>query len=186
MAVQAPRRLFTVGEFYQMADAGIFSEDDRVELLAGEIVEMSPIGSRHASCVDRLARSLHQQAGSSLIVRTQSPVRLDDHSEPQPDIAVIRYREDFYRDAHPGPADVLLIVEVADTSVDVDRGVKVPLYARAGIPEVWVVDLSDRFVDVYQDPHRDGYRQHRRIGPRDQLTSVSVPALSLPAADVLA
>lgn len=186
MPVQAPRRLFTVSEFYQMADAGIFSEDDRVELLAGEIVEMSPIGSRHASCVDRLARSLHQQAGSSLIVRTQSPIRLDDHSEPQPDIAVIRFREDFYRDAHPGPADVLLIVEVADTSVDVDRGVKGPLYARAGIPEVWVVDLSDRFVDVYQDPYRDAYRQHRRIGLRDRLTSVSVPVLSLPAADVLA
>lgn len=186
MPVQAPKRLFTVSEFYQMADAGIFSEDDRVELLAGEIVEMSPIGSRHASCVDRLARSLHQQAGSSLIVRTQSPIRLDDHSEPQPDVAVIRFREDFYRDAHPGPADVLLIVEVADTSADVDRGVKVPLYARAAIPEVWVVDLGSRHVDVYQEPHRDGYRQHRRISPGDQLTAVSVPMLRLPVANVLA
>jgi Uma2 family endonuclease len=127
--------LFTVSEFYQMADAGIFREDDRVELLAGEIVEMRPIGSRHASCVDRLARSLHQQA---------------------------------------------------DTSAEVDRGVKVPLYARAAIPEVWVVDLSDRYVDVCQDPHGDGYRQHRPIGPRDRLTSVSVPVLSLPAGDVLA
>jgi len=186
MPVQAPKRLFTVSEFYQMADAGIFSEDDRVELLAGEIVEMSPIGSRHAASVNRLHRIFHDRLGSSVIVSVQNPVRLDDYSEPQPDIAVVRFREDFYRDAHPGPADVLLIVEVADTSADVDRAVKVPLYARAAIPEVWVVDLSGRHVDVYQEPHRDGYRQHSRIGPGDQLTSVSVPVLSLPAADVLA
>jgi Uma2 family endonuclease len=178
--------LFTVHEFFQMADAGIFSMDDRVELLAGEIVQMSPIGSRHAACVNRLHRTFHGLLGSSAIVSVQNPVRLDDYSEPQPDIAVIRFREDFYRDAHPGPADVLLIVEVADTSADVDRGVNVPLYARAGIPEVWVVDLSGRHVEVYQDPHRDGYRWHRRLGPRDQLTSVSVPVLIFPAADVLA
>lgn len=185
MPVQAPRRLFSVRDFYQMAEAGIFDEGDRVELLAGEIVEMTPIGSRHAACVNRLHRMFHDRLGSSAIVSVQNPVRLDDHSEPQPDVTVVRSREDFYRDAHPGPPDVLLVVEVADTSADIDRQVKVPLYARAGIPEVWVIDLEGRFVDVYQQPHRDGYRQHLRIGPGDHLTSASLPVLRFPSADLL-
>lgn len=169
-----------------MADAGIFGEDDRVELLAGEIVEMTPIGSRHAACVSRLNRLLSQRLGEEYIVRVQDPVRLDDHSEPQPDVAVVKARRDFYRDAHPGPTDVLLAIEVADTSADTDRAEKVPLYSGAAIPEAWVVDLSSRVIDVYRQPARDGYRQHVRIGAGDQLTSVSVPLLSLPAADVLA
>lgn len=186
MSVQAPRRLFTVDEFQQMADAGILGDDDRVELLAGQIVEMTPIGSRHASCVDRLARAMHQHAGSSFIVRIQSPIRLDQHSEPQPDVAVLRFRHDFYRDAHPRPADVLLVVEVAETSAQTDRVEKVPLYARAGIPEVWIVDLGGRLVEVYREPSSDGYRQHQRFGPGDRLASVTLPVITVPAADVLA
>ena len=186
MPVQAPRRLFTVRDFYQMAEAGIFRDDDRVELLAGEVVEMTPIGSRHAACVDRLHRMLHDRlVESSVIVRVQNPIRLEEHSEPQPDLAVIRFRSDFYRDAHPGPGDVLLVIEVADTSADVDREVKVPLYAQAGIPEVWVVDLAARAVDVYREASPQGYRHHRRMGPGDGLSPDQLPSLQVAVSDVV-
>ena len=185
MSVHAPRRLFTVRDFYQMAEAGIFREDDRVELLAGEVVEMTPIGSRHAACVDRLHRMLHDRLESSVIVRVQNPVRLEEHSEPQPDLSVIKFRSDFYREAHPGPADVLLVIEVADTSADLDREVKVTLYARAVIPEVWVVDLAARAVDVYREASPQGYMHHRRMGSADRLLSDQLPSLQVAVSDVV-
>jgi Uma2 family endonuclease len=185
MPVQAPKRLFTVDEFYQMAEAGILREDDRVELLAGEVVQMTPIGSRHAACVSRLNRLLNQGLGEECIVRVQDPVRLDEHSEPQPDVAVLRFRQDFYREAHPGPADVLLVIEVADSSADLDREVKVPLYARAGVPEVWVVDLAARAVDVYREASPEGYRHHRRMGPADRLIPDRFPSLEIAVSEVV-
>jgi hypothetical protein len=168
-----------------MAAAGVFREDDRVELLAGEVVEMTPIGSRHAACVDRLNRAFQEWAGVSTIVRVQNPVRLDEFSEPQPDVAVVRFRPDFYRDAHPGPGEVFLIAEVADTSADVDRDVKVPLYNRTGIPEVWVIDLESRVVDVYRQPSPQGYRDHQRLGPAERLRSASLPAVDLAVAELV-
>ena len=174
MPVQAPKRLFTVREFHQMAKADVFLEGDRVELLAGEIVEMTPVGSRHAACVKRLNAMLSSRLGSSMIVSVQDPIELGEHSEPQPDLAVLRFKAHFYRDAHPGPEDVLLVVEVADTSADVDRGVKVPLYARAGIPETWVIDLTDRTIDVYGAPGHAAYAEHRRLRP-DEVLTLSLP-----------
>ena len=187
MPVQAPRRLFTVRDFYQMAEARILRDDDRVELLAGEVVEMTPIGSRHAASVDRLHRMLHDGlVESSVIVRVQNPIRLDEHSEPQPDLAVMRFRSDFYRDAHPGPADVLLTIEVADTSAELDREVKAPLYARAGIPEVWVVDLAARAVDVYRGASPQGYGYHRRMGLADRLMPDQLPTFQIAVSDVVA
>lgn len=184
MPGQATRRLFTVDEFYQMADAGILREDDRVELLAGEIVEMTPIGSRHAACVSRLARLLIQHAGDRYIVRIQDPVRLDRHSEPQPDLAVVSARPDFYREAHPGPDDVLLLIEVADSSAELDRVDKVPLYGRSGIPEVWVVDLNAQQVDVYTGPTTDGYERHETVGAGGSLRPCAIPGLDLRVDDV--
>ena len=118
-----------------MAEAGILTADDRVELLDGEIVEKTPIGSRHAAAVDRLTNALTRTLADRAIVRVQNPIRLSERSELQPDLALLRPRPDFYEHAHPGPADVVLVIEVAETSGDVDRLVKVPLYARAGIPE---------------------------------------------------
>jgi Uma2 family endonuclease len=185
MHVQAPRRLFTVDEFHQMANASIFREDDRVEILAGEIVQMAPIGSRHAACVDRLNRFMHERLGRECIVRVQNPVRLDDYSEPQPDLALVKPREDFYSAAHPTAADVLVVIEVADTSADADRAEKVPLYARSRIPETWIVDLDRRVIDVYDRAEINGYQEHRRFGAGDKLSSPVVPALTLSAADVL-
>lgn len=119
-----------------MAAAGVLSEDDRVELIEGEIIEMNPIGSRHAACVGRLTKLLERQAGDRVIVWVQNPVQVNDYSEPLPDVTLLKPRDDFYAQANPQPADVLLIIEVADSSVDYDHEIKTPLYARAGIPEV--------------------------------------------------
>jgi Uma2 family endonuclease len=130
MSVQIARHYFTADEFERMAERGVFLEDARLELVEGEIVEMSPIGKRRAACVDLLAELFRERLQRQVIVRVQNPIQLDDHSEPQPDLALLRRREDFYRDALPTPDDVLLVVEVADTSVEYDRQVKLPIYAR--------------------------------------------------------
>lgn len=142
MALPLTRHRFTVAEFHQMADAGIFTEDHRVELLDGEIVDMSPIGHRHAACVDRLNRLFVIRVGDAAQVRIQNPIVLDDYSEPEPDVALIRPRPDFYESAHPTPGEVFLVVEVADATYETDRRIKIPLYAQSGIREVWLVDLG--------------------------------------------
>ena len=153
------RHRLDVTDYYRMAEAGILGEDDRCELIEGEIIDMAPIGSEHASAVVRINHWLARGAADRAIVSVQNPVRLDRRSEPQPDIALLRYREDFYRHAHPGPDDVLLIVEVADTSARYDREIKLPLYARHGIPEVWIVDLRERRVDIHRQPEGSSYRE---------------------------
>ncbi len=185
MPVQAPRRLFAVDEFHQMAKAGIFDEDDRVELLDGEIVQMSPVGSQHAAAVGRLNRLLQQRLGVQCIVRIQDPIRLDDYSEPQPDLAVVKARDDFYSSAHPVPADVLLLVEVADISLETDRSDKIPLYARAGIAEVWIVDVDGRAIETYSRPQPAGYQQRQRFASGDRLPSVVLPARTASVAEIL-
>ena len=185
MAVQVQRRLFTVDEYYQMAAAGILRPDDRVELLDGEIVRMSPIGSPHAAAVTRAQRWFDRRVGERAIVRVQNPVRLDNHSEPEPDIALLLPRADFYARSHPTPRDVLLIVEVADTSLELDRTVKVPLYARAGIPEVWLADLNGGGFDVYRGSSPEGYREHVRVERGQQVAPLSLPDLSVGVEDLL-
>lgn len=185
MTVQVLRRRFTVDEYYLMAKVGILHEDDRVELIEGEIVEMSPIGSRHAASVMRLTQYLAEKAGRQALLDVQNPVRLGEHSEPQPDISLLKPRADFYAGAHPGPEDVLLLIEVADTSVDYDRQVKIPLYARAGIGEVWLVDLTENQVEVYRQPGPRGYRQILRPTTEDRLAPQSLPDLELSPRDIL-
>jgi Uma2 family endonuclease len=185
MSVQPARHLFTVREYERMGEVGLFDEDDGVELIEGEIVEMAPIGSRHAACVDRLNRLLSAGAGDRAIVRVQSPVRLGERSEPQPDLALLRPRADFYAAAHPGPADVLLVVEVTDTSAAWDTEVKVPLYAAAGVPEAWVVDLPAGCVHVFSQPTPTGYRDARRAGPGDLVPVEDLPDLSVLVDNVL-
>lgn len=144
------RRPITVDAFHRMGEAGIIGERDRVELIDGEIIDMSPIGALHAAIVDAIVRHFGRQAGDTVIVRCQNPLRLDDLNQPEPDVAVLRPRDDMYTTAHPGAADALLVVEVADTSLAYDIGVKVPLYARHGIPEVWVVDAATRRTTVFR------------------------------------
>ena len=185
MTTQPQHRAFTVGEYYRMAEAAILTEEDRVELIAGQIVAMSPIGSRHAACVDRLNGLLHRQPGSAFIVRVQSPIRLNAYSEPEPDLVLLHPRADFYAAAHPSATDVLLAVEVADTSADYDRAVKLPLYARAGLPEVWLIDLQEGRIEVYARPQGGAYQQCVEVAANATFSSPTVARLELAAADVL-
>jgi len=185
MAVQLLRRSFTVEDYHRMAGARIFGEDDRVELIEGEIVEMSPIGSRHGACVKRLNSLFSERLGRRAIVSVQDPVRIGEHSEPQPDLALLMPRPDFYASAHPGPEEVLLVVEVAETSADVDREVKLPLYARAGLPEVWLVDLAEERIEVYRQPRPQGYQEVQRLGRGQCMASQAFPDLELAVGDVL-
>ena len=168
-----------------MAQAGVLKEDDRVELIEGEIVEMAPIGSRHAACVNRLTRLLSQHVGQHALLGPQNPIRLGERSEPQPDMALLRLRDDFYTAAHPGPEDIFLLIEVADTSVDYDREIKVSLYARFGIGEVWVVDLPAERIEVYRGPGPEGYRQTRIVGADEHLAPEAFPHVALSAREIL-
>jgi Uma2 family endonuclease len=151
------RRRFTVDEYYRMAEAGILHEDSRVELIDGDIISMSPIGSRHAACVDILSELLRPRLGKRGFDRVQGPIRLGEKSEPVPDLTIIKPRADHYAKAHPGPGDIIFVIEVMDSSADDDRGVKLGLYARAGIKEVWLVDLNDETIEVYRQPANGAY-----------------------------
>ena len=161
--VELPRRRFTVEEYHRMAKAGILTEDDRVELIEGEIVQISPIGPRHTACVIVLNRRLILALGDRALVSPQNPIRLLLDTEPQPDIVLLRPRDDGYARAPARPEDVLLLIEVADTSYRYDSGLKLRLYARTHIPEVWIVDLEGDAIDVYRRPEREGYASSERI-----------------------
>lgn len=185
MGTELQRRRFTTDEYHGMAEAGVLRTDDRVELVDGEIVEMTPIGSRHAACVDRLMVLLQRCIGERQVLRVQGPIRLDVHSELQPDVAVLRRREDFYAAALPGPGDVLLVIEVADASLGYDRDVKVGIYGRAGIPETWLVDLQNDRVDVFTQPTSQGYRVSREIRRGERVICPWLPEASLLADEIL-
>lgn len=185
MALQVEKRYFSVSEYHLMAEVGILSEDDRVELIEGEIVKMSPIGSRHAACVSRLNRLLNRLLRPDTIVRVQDPIRLDGYSEPEPDVALVKPRDDFYSREHPEPGDVLLLIEVADTSVERDLEAKLPLYARAGIPEAWLVNLPAETIEVHSRPDGGEYRETVRTKRGETLKSRTIPGLELAADDVL-
>lgn len=186
MSTTLPRRRpFTVDEYYRMSELGILPAGERTELINGEIIQMASIGSRHAGCVNRINRLLVQGVGDQGLVTVQNPVRLSDLSEPQPDLSVVRSRSDDYTTAHPGPPDAYLIIEVADTSVGFDRGEKMPLYALAGIPEYWLVDIVADKVEVYRSPAADGYRDVRYYQRGESLTPIAFPDLTLPIEAIL-
>jgi Uma2 family endonuclease len=179
------RRRFTNAEYHAMAEAGILAEDERVELIAGEIVRMAPIGSRHAGGVKRLNRRLTRGLGDRALVSIQDPISIGDNSEPQPDVAVLRTRADDYTQSHPKPADVLLIIEVADSSVTYDRNVKIPLYAGAGIAEAWLVCLDERCIEIHRDPATTGYRNIRILQPGESVSPLTFPDFELTVDEIL-
>jgi Uma2 family endonuclease len=185
MTLLVARHLFTVDEYHRMGTACVFGETERVELIEGEIVEMTPIGSRHAGHVNRLNDLLTAAVGRMAIVAVQNPLRLGSRSEPQPDLLLLRRRADYYASAHPEPPDVLLLVEVADTSLDYDRLVKIPLYARAAIPEVWLLDLEALSLLVHRDPGSEGYRDVRSARRGERLALGSLPGFAVAVDDVL-
>lgn len=174
MAVEPRDRRFTVDEYHRMAEAGIIGPDERVELIDGRIVAMNPIGSPHAWCVKRVNRAF-ARLGDRVMLSIQDPLRLDDNGEPEPDVAVLR--PDAPEDRHPGPGDVLLVVEVADTSLAYDRGTKAPLYVRHGIPELWIVDLGGERVEVHREPSPSGYRLVRALGRGQRASPLFAPDL---------
>lgn len=179
------RRAFTTDEYHRMGETGILTEDDRVELIEGEIFSMTPIGTPHASTVDRLNALFSARLGSRAIVRVQGPVVLNRHSEPQPDLMLLKPRDDFYAKRHPRPADVLLAVEVMESSAGYDRGVKFPLYARTGVVEVWLVDLGAGVVTVGRRPALRGYREVLALAPGARLAPAAFPRVSFKVAELL-
>ena len=173
------RRRFTVAEYYAMADAGILSENDRVELLDGDIIVMPPIRPWHAASVNRFTHLLVTSLQGRGIVSVQGPTRLNDISEPQPDVMLLKWRENYYASGHPKPADVLLLIEVSDTTVDYDRNAKLSAYARAGIPEVWIVSRQDRHIEAYTGPSEGTYSSVRHSSPTETIAPQAFPDVTL-------
>jgi Uma2 family endonuclease len=172
---------FTVDEYYRMGELGVIGRGDRVELINGQVVQMSPIGPRHAECVCVLTNLFVTAVQDVARVRVQSPIRLGKRHEPEPDIALLVRRPGGYGKAHPGPADVFLLIEVADSSLEYDREVKLPLYAGAGVPEAWLVNLPADTVEVHREPGPDGYASVRvaRWGETVQPLLLAGVALSV-------
>ena len=182
----APRRHhLTVNQFQQMITHGILTKDDRVELLNGEILAMSPINPNHAGIVKRLNHLFSNLIPDNVIVAVQDPVQLDDRSQPQPDLCLLKATADFYQSRHPQPEDVLLVIEVAETSARADRAVKRPAYARSGIVELWIVDLKKKVVEVYRDPIDGEYQSTRLVRAGQTLAPQALPEVALSAAMLL-
>ena len=154
-----PRHRWTVAEYHRMGEVGLLHEDSRVELIDGEIIEMAPIGSAHGGNVKRFIRLFSKVIGNKAIIAAQDPVVLSGYAEPQPDISILRWRADDYEQSNPHPEDVLLLIEVSDSTLRYDRDVKIPLYAKNGIPEVWLLDIPNRQLEIYHEPINGEYRQ---------------------------
>lgn len=180
----AQRHRLTLDEFLRMGEAGILGDDARVELIEGDLIDLAPIGSRHAAVVGRLTHLLVQAAGDRAIVWVQNPISINQHTMPQPDVALLKPRADSYSSAHPRPEDTLLIIEVAETTFAYDVNIKLPLYARAGIPEVWIIDLTSRQITRYRNPSKDAYTSAEPVSLAEVgltvLPGVSIDLSSLP------
>jgi Uma2 family endonuclease len=179
------RRPITVGEFLRMGDVGILNPRDRVELIEGELIAMAPIGANHTGTIIALNDALTAATRGRALVSPQNPVQLNDRCLPQPDYAVLVPRADHYRTAHPGPHEVLLLIEVADSSLDYDRDVKRRLYARYGIPELWIVNLKTAEVEICRSPEMDGYSSIATAGRNDVLEPERLPGAQVRLADIL-
>jgi Uma2 family endonuclease len=181
-----PRHRLTLAEYHRLGEAGVLGEADRVELIEGQLVDMSPIGTRHALAVDALNEGLVTAVAGRAGVRVQNPVDLNDRTEVQPDIALVRRPWQGYPAAHPGPIDIFLLIEVADTSLQTDRGAKLELYARAGIREFWIVDLTTDGVLVYRTPGDGRYESISRVEPSGILEVQDLPGVAIRAASLFA
>jgi Uma2 family endonuclease len=184
--VAGTRRRFTREEYYRMAEVGILGARERVELIQGEIVQMSPIGPRHAAFVDNLNRLLARRLPDEAIVRVQGPVALADDTEPQPDLAVLRVSDIPYKNRDAWAEDALLVIEVAETSLAYDRSTKRRLYAQAGIPECWVVDCAAETVEVHRGPGPDGYSDVRLVTGAATLSPRAFPDVALSTTEIFA
>lgn len=184
MSIDLIKRTFTVEEYHRMGTSNIF-DDERVELVEGEVVTMAPKGSRHSACVTRLTQLLVSRVEESFLVRVQEPLILSEMTEFEPDVATVRSRADFYSGAHPSAKDTLLVIEVAESSLTYDREIKLPLYARAGVPEAWLVDLKAQLVSVHSTPSAQGYELVEEMHPGEGVESASVTHLRLKIDEIL-
>jgi Uma2 family endonuclease len=179
------RRCFTLDEYHRMGEAGILSDDTRIELLGGTIMVREPVGARHAAAVDVLARVWMTRVGDRAHVRVQNPVSfVAEMSELQPDVTLLRPRNDFYREGHPAPADVLLIIEVADSTLRLDRLIKMPLYGRAGVQEAWLLDLTADRIETYRGPTIGGYRERATFGRGTRVAPLAFPDIAVGVEDL--
>lgn len=179
-------RKFTVEQYHKMAEVGILTEEDRVELIKGEIIEMSPIGLKHAAIVNRLNQLFHGKLGDRVLVSVQNPIQLTNSSEPQPDVTLLKPRADFYETKIPEPNDIFLIVEVADTTIIYDRDVKIPLYAENGITEVWLIDVNDRSLTIYRQPIQTGYQTTQTLTKEENLSLLAFPEVTINVSEIFA
>lgn len=184
MTALAPHR-FTVDEYYRMAETGILAPDARVELLEGEIIDMEPIGPFHSGTTNRLNRLFSDPTGKRWITSVQSPLRLNRRSEPQPDLMLLRPDANDYTDRHPTAEDVFLLIEVAQSSLDYDRSKKLPAYGKAGVPEVWIINLGEAVVEVYREPHYLGYESRTVLATGEQASPAAFPDLKVDIAALL-
>ncbi len=186
MSVAVTTRKFTVDEYHTMIQSGIFQEDDRVELLAGEIIEMSPISSRHAACVNNFTRLFSTlNLDQKIVLAIQNPIILGSLTEPQPDVALLKPRQDMYQSQHPTAKDIYLLIEVTETSHHVDRKLKLPLYAEAEIAEVWLVDLSSEVVERYLEPAGNAYQRIEKYIAGQEISPQAFPNFRLAVKDIL-
>lgn len=175
MPVAVSKKLFTVHDYHRMGETGILREDDRVELIDGEIIAMSPFGPRHNAAVNRAMRALVMGVGDTAIVQSQGSVRLDLYREPQPDLVLLSPRADFYASRHAGPDDIMLIVEIADSSIEYDREVKARVYAGSGVREYWIADLGTGVVECCSEPRDGAYQSVRRYQRGELVAPESLP-----------
>ena len=185
MSVKLKRRKFTVKEYDLMVEAGILKNDDKVELIAGEIIQIAHKGLSHASCLRRLDRIFNKLLYSQVIVDTQIPIQLNDESEPEPDLILLKLRDDFYEEKHPQPEDIFLLVEVADSTIKYDREIKIPLYAENGIYEVWLIDINQQLVEVYRQAKGNSYLDVQQFFRGDILTIEAFDGINLTVEQIL-
>ena len=179
------RKLFTVDDYYKMAEAGVLREPHRTELINGEIIEMTPMGSRQAAVVSRVNEVFISLFKGKALLRPQLPLRLNDFNEPEPDIVLLRPQKDSYSAAHPGPSDVFLVMEISDSSLRYDRDVKLPVYAEARLPEVWILDLAADALLVYRNATRRTYRTHLRFGRDESVSCLRFPQILIEIDELL-
>lgn len=177
--VQLLRKKFTITEFEQMAETGIIKDEDRFELIEGELIDMGKIGNRHAACVRRLLRLLTQVIADQAIIDVQNPIQLGNYSQPQPDLAILSRKNDYYEAAHPTPEDIFLLVEVADTTIETDREIKIPLYAKHNIIEVWLINLNREVVEVYSQSNLNSYTEEKIFTKGQIISPISFPEINI-------
>lgn len=178
-------RKFTVDEYYRMAEVGILHPDERLELICGEIILMAPIGPLHAETVEQWYDALKEKVADTYTVRSQNPVRLGEDLEPVPDLAIVRRRAIGYFDSHPGPDDILVVIEVSDSTLAHDRGTKVNLYAEANVPETWIANLADDCIEAFTGPGPNGYSNHTIYRRGDRISPSMLPDVEFTVGDLL-